>query len=223
MQAAADRVWLVLDPYHPCQLYAARTSFLGKALQHLVCISQDCRPTGLSQQQVLNSSQQELNHYWNSAFISYFSSTDSIAAIDSKTTEIKDVFLLFVFSGIIIATDLGREHVVEIICSLDPTSLLFTPTELAQLVGCKVQEWQGNAVLLTLPTLPLEMFLAFSTLACFCQSSQAKGSALISEFAFQIGLWKCLGLVMYLTFEKTEGMWQIVHIIALWNRLGNSS
>ena len=44
---------------------------------------------------------------------------------------------------------------MEIVCSLDPTSLLFTPTDLAQLAGRGLPGLQGNAALPTLPTLPL--------------------------------------------------------------------
>lgn len=84
-----------------------------------------------------------------------FSFTGCIARINSKTTEIKEVFLLFLFSGTIITSSLGRERVVEIVCSLDPTSLLFTPTELARLSSHGLQGLQGNAMLLTLPTFPL--------------------------------------------------------------------
>lgn len=51
----------------------------------------------------------------------------------------------------------------------------------------------------------LETFLALSTLACFCRSSQAEGSTLIASFALWVGLWECLGLAMYITSEKKMG------------------
>lgn len=145
--------------------------------------------------------------------------------VNSKTTEIKDVFLLLLFSGTIITTSLGGEHVVEIVCSLDPTFLLFTPTELARLSSCGLQGLQGNAMLPTLPTLPPRASGDISGLfnpALFLSAQLSPGQR-SADFAFCTGLQECLGLAMYITFSKKWGVWQAIHIITLQNRLENSS
>lgn len=87
------------------------------------------------------------------AFISYFPSTGSIAGTNSKMTEIKDFFYFF-FSGTVLTTGLSREH-VKIVCSLDPTCLLFTPIELAWLIFRGLPGRQESSVLPVLPTSPL--------------------------------------------------------------------
>lgn len=145
--------------------------------------------------------------------------------INSRTTEIKDALLLFLFSGTLITTSLGREHVVETVCALDPTSLLFTPTELARLSSQGLQGLPGNARLPTLPTLPLRPSgdipgLFNPALFLSVQLSWGQCSA---ELAFCIGLQECLGLAMYISFSKKWGVWQAIHIIILQNRLENSS
>lgn len=180
---------------------------------------------GLSQQQVSSPSQQGINHYWNSPVISYFPSIGCIARINSKTTEIKDVFLLFfVFWHNYHCQFRQRTRCGN--CLLPGSHFPFVHSHWAgTTLYPGLQGLQGNAMLLTLPTLPPRVSGYISGLfnpALFL-SVQLNWGQCSAEFTFCIGLQECLGLAMYITFSQKWGMWQASHIIILQNRLENRS